>query len=105
MNRLAPTTQIQRFVRPPAGSLATTPRASPMTVQALLESIARLNDKIDALAVRTQQPMEVAQQELTQPRAKLVDSREVLPEEPESTAPRSRPRVKVNRSAMLEMFD
>ena len=106
MNRLAPTIQIQRFVRPSAGPLVvTTPRASPMTLQALCESIARLNEKLDALAVRTQQPIEVTRQELTQPMAKPVDSREVLPVEPETPAPRSRPRVRVNRSKALEMFD
>ena len=105
MNSLAPVTQLQRFVRPPAGQLATTPRASPMTVQALLESIARLNEKLDALAVRTQQPIEVQRQKLSRPMAKPVDSREVLPGEPETTAPRNRPRVRVNRSSLLDIFD
>lgn len=105
MNHLAPTTQIQRFVRPPAGPLATTPRASPMTVQALLESIARLNEKLDALTVRAQQPIEVQRQEVSRPMAKPVDSREVLPVEPETTAPRNRPRVRVNRSSLLDIFD
>jgi len=105
MNSLAPVTQIQRFVRPPAGPLATTPRASPMTVQALLESMARLNEKLDALAVQTQQSIEPAAQELNRPMAKPVASREVLPEQSESTVPRRRPRVRVNRSILLDIFD
>ena len=105
MNSLAPVTQIQTFVRLPAGQLATTPRASPMTVQALLESISRLNEKLDALSARTQPPIEVQRQELSRPMAKAVDSREVLPVEPETTAPRNRPRVRVNRSSLLDIFD
>jgi len=105
MNHLAPTTQIQRFVQLPAGPLATTPRASPMTLQALLESIDRLNEKLDALAVRTQQPIEVQRQELSRPMAKPVDSKEVLPVQFESPATRSRTHVKVNRSSLLDSFD
>ncbi len=102
MNSLAPLPQIQRFIRPRAAPLATTTRDPPMTDEAFSERLVTLGEKLDTLLARIQQRIELATQESPQPRARHVDSREVLPE---SMPPTSEPRVRIERSRLLNMFD
>ena len=79
-----------RFARPGTTSLAPPTSTSPMVLQILMQSIDALNHKVDALATRTPQPMQVRPVE-------------VKPAETEPQA--GAPEKKLDRAKLRDIFD
>lgn len=76
--------------------------ASPMVLQHLMQGMANLAQKVDALAVSQEKAMSVRH---AQAIARPVESREVRVESAESSLPQSQRSTKVNRSSLLDIFD
>lgn len=87
-----------RFELPTTNALAVNP-ASPMVLQGLMQILADLNRKVDALATRPTQ-------EVTISPALPKPTSPVETESPaEATTPAKTPKPRINRSRLLDFFD
>ncbi len=77
---------------------------SPMVLQSMAEAMFQLNQKVDALAHRLNTPV-VHPMELPVMRAELATSKQIEIREVRNDLPKELPRVKVNRSRLLDIFD
>ncbi len=79
--------------------------ASPMVLEQFMQMLADLNQKVDALAVRTAQVPQVMPANIVPVRAKPVESTEVELAPVKSSPPAGERQTKVSRSSLLDMFD
>lgn len=89
-NSLVLAGQKSRFSIPAIGQTVVRVPPSPMVLQTLMQTLATLNDKVDALATRPPQVVEV----------RPVEIREV-----EVKPPAKAPQQKVDRKKLTRMFD
>jgi len=94
-NSLALAGQSSRFNLPAIDQTVVRVPPSPMVLQSLMQNLANLNAKVDALATRPPHVIEVSPPEVKQVEVKQV---EVKPKE-------KAPRQKVDRKSLLDIFD
>ena len=94
-NSLALAGQSSRFSTPAIGQTVVRVPPSPMVLQTLMQTLATLNDKVDDLAKRPPQVVEVRPVEVKPAEAKPV---EVKP-------PAKAPEQKVDRKTLWSIFD
>ena len=87
---------IRRFAEQESEPLARPAQASPMVVQTLLDAIGKLNQKIDALAVRASQSIEHAPKKVPSVPAKAKEAK---------VDPPVRTTRRINRKKIRDMFD
>jgi hypothetical protein len=103
-NSLMAVKQPGSFTRGGTLQLARQAPASPMLLQQFMQLLANLNQKVDALAVRTAQVPQVMPNQIIPVKAKPIESTVVEVRPVESSPSHSR-QTKVNRSSLLDMFD
>ena len=94
-NNLMVVNRPRRFERIGTTQLARPAPASPMVLKMLMQSILQLNQKVDAIAVRRSQPLEVRAEESAPIKARQV----------EINPPARTIRQKVDRKGLLDIFD
>ena len=97
--------QPRSFYRPAPGQLVRPVPPSPMVVQTLIGAIQALGQKMDALAVTAQRPVDLSAFIPTTALVRQVESRELEAEPVDDAPPVPAPRTKVNRNKRLEFFD
>lgn len=105
MNSLAPVNQSYQFPRNVQSPIARPTSASLIVLQTLIESITRLNQKVDALAIQNQRSIEHVPHLPEPVRVKPVQSREIEQTRTEQRHPQRKRHVRVNRSSLLDIFD
>ena len=85
----------RRFERMSTTQLARPAPASPMVLQMLMQSIVQLNQKVDAIAVRSSQLPEV----------RAVESAPIEAGQVEVKPPARTTRQEVDRKSLLDIFD
>lgn len=104
-NSLMAVNQPGSFTRGGTMQLARQAPASPMVLQQFMQLLANLNQKVDALAVRTAQVPQVMPTHIMPVKAKPVESTEVEVRPVKSSSPAGNRQTKVNRSELLDVFD
>lgn len=88
-----------RFEPPTTNALAANP-ASPMVLQGLMQVLADLNRKVDALATRPRQEVAVP----AQPKAESPAAVE-KPQDTTALTETPKPKLRINRARLLSFFD